>query len=142
MSKNLVLSQEILPLIKDSLGNQQIVTLTVSGHSMRPFLKDKGSIVSVINEPFKKHDILLYTNENNTLVLHRLIKNTNPLVLCGDALKTKELIHPNNVLGKVKRIEYKGKIINPNTRFYRFKVKLWILLKPFRKILLKVFFRT
>ncbi len=139
--KQYVLSETLSPLIKEALDNEQVVMLTVTGHSMRPFLKHQKTTVSLQRTPYQKYDILLYTTKDDKLVLHRLINNTKPLVTCGDALMNNELVHPKQVLGKVIKIEHKKRTITTTQKGYRFKVKLWLLLKPLRPILLKLFAR-
>ena len=135
-----VTSQVLLKTIKPLLENNQSVRIKVSGTSMRPFLKDQRTHVMIapITNPLKKHQILLYETKEGTLILHRLIKVNEPLILCGDALLNNELIPQKAILGVVTSIEHPNKHINMNSRIYHFKVTLWIFLKPIRKYLLKL----
>ena len=44
--------------------------------------------------------MLFYIKTNNLYALHRIVAIRNEMcVVCGDALKRKELIHKNEILG-------------------------------------------
>ncbi|MFP4287585.1 MAG: S24/S26 family peptidase [Candidatus Izemoplasmataceae bacterium] len=137
--KTSIYSDELFPIIKNELEEGKTVSFTVSGTSMRPFLKDKKSQVSIKKaSSYKKYDIILYENHAKKMVLHRIVKGENPFTVYGDALRVKELVYMNQIVGKVISIKTADKTKNPNHWFYQLKVKLWILLRPFRRLLLKL----
>ncbi len=135
-----VSSHTLAKTIKPLLLSGQPVRFKVKGTSMHPFLKDQQTTVTIapVTEQLKKHQILLYETTTNHLILHRLIKTNDPLILRGDALTTIEHVPKKRVLGVVTGIETNAKTIPINTKTYRFKVWLWVHLKPVRKLLLKI----
>ena len=139
MKNTKVLSNDVFPLIKETLNNKQAVSIKVTGNSMRPFLVHQKSIVTLLqSNTYKKYDIVLYENPQHKMVLHRIVKVHDNLIICGDALKNNEIIHKDNVYGKVIDINTNQKPIKMDTNFYKLKVRLWVTLKPFRRILLKL----
>jgi hypothetical protein len=134
-----ILSKDIFPIVKETLLNGKTITLTVSGTSMRPFLKDKISKVTLkAFETYKKCDIILYENELGHMVLHRITKKGVPFIVYGDALTKKELVPKDKIYGKVIELYEKDKIIKIENPFYKMKVIMWLTLKPFRRLLLRL----
>lgn len=126
-----------MPLIKEQILNHDI-TLKVSGNSMLPFYKDQKTIVTLtkVDELFK-YDVILYKYKGR-YILHRIIKFEDDLIICrGDGLISKEDIEYKDVIAVVKSHKNNDKSINSNNKAYLFKVKLWILLRPIRRVLLK-----
>ncbi len=139
MSKRYILSRELLPIIETTLQSGGTFNLTVSGTSMRPFLTHKTTTVTLATPTcYKRHTIYLFKT-NDKVYLHRLIAiDDETFIFQGDALKQKETCTLKNIIGQVTRIEKHGKRIQLDNPFYRFKIKLWVGLKPFRRILLKL----
>lgn len=136
-----ITSDEIMPLIKEILSNDREVELVVSGTSMRPFYYHQSTIVTLtgVNGLFKKYDVVLY-NDKNKYKLHRIIGfKKDKLVICGDALKEKELVSREKVFGKVKQHKNNNKIIHAHSKRYLTKVFLWYRLYFIRLYLLKLF---
>lgn len=140
--KQLVSSTEILNFASELLDQGQETSFTVTGTSMRPFLKSKETLVtlaSVKSIKPKKFDIVMY-KVNDCYILHRIVnQKENDYIIMGDALKVKEVVSKDNLIGVVVKYEYKNKIILRDNRWMLFKVKFWYLLRGFRRILLKVF---
>lgn len=142
MSEVKVLSSEFMPLIKELLDEGKSVKFKISGNSMLPFLKHQQTLVTVTKkDTYLKHDTILYKNKDK-YILHRIIKvKDNFYLTCGDALKTIEYIPKAHVLGFLYSYEVDDEITYHNSKLYKFKVNLWVFLKPLRQILLKLFFR-
>lgn len=134
-----ILSKEIMPYVKELLDMNKAVELKVSGNSMLPFFKHHETIVHLSKkQTYNTNDVILYLN-NDSYILHRIYKQKNNyFIVFGDALKTKEIVYPSQILGFVEFHVKNGKQINSNSKRYLFKVKLWKLLKPFRKPLLLI----
>ncbi|MFW5838884.1 MAG: S24/S26 family peptidase [Bacillota bacterium] len=139
MSKRHILSHELLPIIETTLQSGGTFNLTVSGTSMRPFLTHKTTTVTLAPPTcYKRHNIYLFKT-NDQIYLHRLIEiDDETFIFQGDALKQKEMCNLKNIIGQVTCIEKHGKTISLDSPFYRFKIKLWVGLRPFRRILLKL----
>lgn len=141
MKKVSVLSHEIIPVIKDLLASDQDVLLTVSGTSMRPFYHHQKTVVKLvkIKTTLKRFDVVLY-EDTDQYKLHRILRiKDDVIIICGDGLKEIETIKPTQIFGKVVEHHNKHKIILESQRSYRFKVWIWAYLRPFRRILLKLF---
>ena len=142
MSEVKVLSSKLMPLIKELIDEGKSVQFKISGNSMLPFFKHhKTQVIVIRKESYSKGDAVLYQCKDK-YILHRIIKVTQDFYLiCGDALKTIEEIPKTDVLGYVSAYEGKHKTIQHTSKLYKFKVSLWILLKPFRRVLLKIYVR-
>ena len=136
-----VFSHEIMPLISERINQNQEVYLTVSGTSMRPFYHHQKTIVKLVKPTFP---IDLYTvclfNDQGIYKLHRFIKKTNDLMIMnGDALKTNETIRFDQIIGVVTEHEYKNKKTKSSSKRYLLNVRIWSLLRPFRRVMLRIF---
>ena len=129
---------ELLDIIKDLTTNNKEVELLVKGNSMLPFFRDNKTIVTLTKvKTLKKYDIILF-KYNNKVFLHRIIKITKDNIICrGDALVSKEYITKYDVVSIVTKYKNK-KVININSKRYKLRVYLWALLRPIRKLIIKI----
>ena len=135
----------LIPELARLLAEGKEVRFTPSGVSMRPFIE--GDRDSVILAPLKRAprrgDILLASTRtlcgNTTYVLHRLVRiEGETLILQGDGnLFGEETCLPGDVIGLVTRIESPSGRRKPLTNG-----RLWYILKPLRKWLLKIYRHT
>jgi len=132
----------LIPELARLLTTGKEVRFTPSGVSMRPYIEgDKDSVVlAPLNRAPRVGDILLAQVEtlcgNKTYVLHRLIRiEGESLVLQGDGnLAGEERCNTADVIGRVIAIE------NPKGRRKLLtRGRVWYLLKPLRKYLLKIY---
>ncbi len=139
MNEVKVFSKDLIPIVIDLLKKGKSVEFKISGNSMSPFFKHQKTIVTLnTKSTYKKYDVILY-QANKQYILHRIIRVKNGVFeVYGDALKTKEIVFLQDVYGYVEYHKNKNKKIYYKHRCYTFKVFLWVLLKPFRKILLKI----
>lgn len=140
-SKVKVSIHDIIPLIKEKLDSSSEVTLTVTGNSMYPFFIDNLTNVTLEKpiKPLKKMDIVLYKTPNNTWALHRIIKVKNDhLVICGDGQKRKEYIKKEEVIGILKKYEFRGKVVLSDDKSFKIKSKIWMTFYPVRRYLIAV----
>ena len=132
----------LIPELARLIAEGKEVRFTPSGVSMRPFIEgDRDSVIlTALNTPPRRGDILLAQVQtlcgNTTYVLHRLIRIENETyILQGDGnLAGEERCALGDIIGRVTRIE------NPNGRRKMLtRGRLWFLLKPARKYLLKIY---
>ena len=138
MEKNKIKLEELFPLIQEKLESGGDVVFTVTGSSMLPFMKDGKTLVTIkqIDKKLKKHDIVFYKN-NGKFILHRILKITsNYIITCGDGLTKLEYIKESDIFAKVVKFQNGHVLTDVKNIFYRFKVNIWLLLRPFRRYLL------
>lgn len=131
-------SKEASLLLKDSLKQEQVVSLTVKGNSMFPLFVNSETIVHIspLIKPLLKYDVVLIS-QNEQLILHRVIK-LNPLITRGDALRKNESIQVENVLGIIDKYEFKGATYRIKSFGWRFKLYSSRILLYIRLVIRKV----
>lgn len=138
-TKKKISLDEIYPVIKEKIENGGTVQLPITGTSMNPLLYWGRDTVELIKcENPQKYDIIFYRRDDGAFVLHRIVgKNENGFILCGDNQVQKEYgITDKHIIAVVKSITRKGKTFNVDKFSYKFYVKLWTLILPFRNIIL------
>ena len=90
--------------------------------------------------PLEKDAIPFYRRNDGAFVLHRKVgEDENGYVMCGDNQWVREHgITDKNIIGEVAFITRKGKTFSVGSRRYRLYVKLWKLLFPIRKYIVKI----
>lgn len=135
----------LIPEMARLLASGKEVRFSPSGVSMRPFIEgDRDSVIlKQLERAPLRGDIVLAEAENlcgsRTYVLHRLVRiEGDTYVLQGDGnLAGEERCSSGDIIGTVIRIE------KPNGRRKRLtRGRLWFLLKPIRKYLLKIYRHT
>lgn len=141
MNKKTISINDAIDIIKEKLINDGEVVITVTGNSMLPFMKDKETLVTLEKpkKPLKRGDVVFYHNEQNIWILHRILKvKKDLLIICGDALNKLEYINSDWVIGIMKDFQNKDKITLSNNKYYKFKVRLWMLFRPIRRYLFAI----
>lgn len=135
----------LIPELARLIAEGKEVRFTPSGVSMRPFIEgDRDSVIlTALNTPPRRGDILLAQVStlcgNTTYVLHRLIRIENETyILQGDGnLAGEERCALGDIIGRVTRIE------NPaGRRKMLTRGRVWYVLRPVRKWLLKIYRHT
>lgn len=68
-------NDEVFELIKERVESGGTASLTVTGVSMEPLLKNGVTRVELaLPKKIKKYDIVLYKRKNGAIVLHRVVK--------------------------------------------------------------------
>lgn len=104
-------NESVFELIKERVENGGTATLTVTGISMEPILKNGVTVVELCApEKIKKYDIVLYKRYNGAVVLHRVVKVDKDCVNCrGDGeLVTEKGVDKRCVVAKAISAETKG----------------------------------
>ncbi len=122
--------------------NQNII-LPVTGSSMYPFLiegMDSVELAFIEVNNIVRGDIVLIKNDNEQYLLHRIVRKIDDVFyLNGDSQTTIEGPFCSfHLKGKVVAIHRDGKRIDLGKASIKIIVFLWMLLLPFRKILLRV----
>lgn len=136
---------ELMPLIKEYISAGTDVRLHVSGISMTPILHDKRDTV-VLSKPdkIKKYDIVLHQRENGQYIMHRIIKKRGDvLTIAGDFEIEKEYpVYTDAVIAKVISFVRNGKSYTPNDFVIRLYSFIWVLIFPFRYMVLNLLNRV
>lgn len=143
METTKVLVNDIYPIIKDKLDDGGEVVFTLTGNSMLPFMKDGKTTVTIkkVENKLKRGDIVFY-RVNNQYILHRILRvKKNYVIICGDGLNRLEFVEEKNIFAVLVRFQNDSKVIDINNKWYRFKAKLWMLLRPIRKYLLHFYIK-
>lgn len=141
MEKKKIRLEEILPVIEEKLASGGTVEIPITGTSMLPLLV-QGRDTVVLKKAkgnLKKYDLPLYRRKDGAFVLHRIVSAENDsFSMCGDNQWIIEKgIGPSQIIGVVSVIKRKGKIIDVNSAGYRFYCRVWKLLFPVRKYIVK-----
>lgn len=77
---------ELMPLIEEHLKSGRSVRIFPNGVSMLPMLRQgrDNVILSALDRPPKKYDIVLYKRNNGNFVLHRVVKIGKSYTCIGD----------------------------------------------------------
>lgn len=141
----IVSTENIVPLIKESLDCGHKVKFTVSGYSMYPWIahnRDQVLLARADETGLRLGDIILFQNKNDKYILHRIYKKeAEGYWTIGDScLYLDEMVHPTEIIGVVEKIYRKGKEIDCNSFLWHSIFSIWRLLLPARVYLLMLFF--
>ena len=127
---------ELTELLRQNFEAGDGVTLTVTGSSMGPYLKNlRDSVVLVSPEvrPPKRLDIVLFRRDDGKPVLHRVIGvKPDELTINGDAQTWCEKIRPGQVMAVADGLIRKNRYVSCDSLSYRLYSRLWVSLKPLR----------
>lgn len=133
-----VLLEEYRRLLREDPRAENL-PLLISGGSMTPFLIGGRDTVFLSRPegPVKRGDILLYLRSSGSYVLHRVYRVTKDgYTMLGDAQSTPEPgIRPDQIIARVTRVQRKGKLLQPGDFWWEFFAKVWLRIRPVRKII-------
>lgn len=130
----------MLPLIEE--GHE--LRISPSGTSMLPFIlggRDEVVLSSRFSVRLKRGDVVLYSREDGTHVLHRIhhIKDDKFYMLGDFQTWIEGPIDSQYVVAVAKAFIRKGKHITCNNPFYKMVTGLWLFLRPIRPLLLRIY---
>ena len=126
MNKVNVSLDDLLPVIKEGLDNNQVVEIKVSGNSMYPFFKHQKTAIGLqrFNGTLTKNHIYFF-EYNDKHILHRYLKTKDKThYFKGDRLQQYEYPKKEQILAEVVYIKKNGKEQIPYTLFQTFKLYL------------------
>ena len=134
--------EDLLPVIEEKLKSGGTFEININGTSMLPLLVQKRDtvILKAFDGKIKKYDLPLYRRKNGAFVLHRTVGvQENSFCACGDNQWIVEKdIDYGQIIGVVCEIVRKGKKIPVSSFGYRFYCRVWELLRPIRKYIVKI----
>lgn len=130
---------QLLAEAKEQLLRGNVVTLHAKGRSMEPFIIDGDIVELKSQQTYHPGDVVLACVHSGKYVLHRVISITGRQVqLMGDGNKlSSEMSEMDQLFGKVIAV-YKtdGRKIDYNSHAQMLKGRVWVKLKPARRLLL------
>ena len=130
--------------IERSIKELGYAVAPIAGTSMMPLLKegrDRVELKPYCHERLKKGDVVLYKKNDDTLVLHRIIKTENGeffTVLGDHQFNNDEWVNKNQIIAVACGFFIKGRYVTEKTRWYRLYKKIWLCNLNFRRIILAV----
>ena len=142
MSKAIRL-EDMYPVIQEVLEQGGEFSLTATGTSMWPTILGGRDQITMVKAPtpLKQYDLPLYRRPSGQFVLHRILRveEDGSYTCCGDHQWTLERgLRQENMIGLVTEFERKGKHHSVEERGYRFWVRFWAWMLPFRHFLFSI----
>lgn len=137
-------AKDLFPFISEIIEQGQSARILVSGSSMYPFLRDEIDSVELVQADFaalKRGDIVMIRRTTGDYVMHRIIKKeADCFYMVGDAQEWIEgPIQPNQVIAAVPSVWRKDKQIDCSNWWWRLLTGLWLRLRPWRNLILRVY---
>lgn len=134
---------QLMPLLPQLLEDVEAVPLVISGNSMSPFLVHSRDTVflSKLSAPPKRGDMILYRRFGGAYVLHRVFRTDGGVcTMLGDAQTAPEPgIRAEQCIAAVTAVRRKGKLLKKGNFTWWFYEKIWLLLRPLRPRILRLF---
>ncbi len=129
----------LLPAILESGASFR---LAVTGGSMVPFLAGgrDSVMLSPIDRPLRRGDVILYRRAGGDWVLHRIYKiRGDALWMLGDAqTAVEDGVCRQQAAALVTAVRRKGKALTSDSPLWRFFAGAWLWLRPVRPLLLRL----
>lgn len=143
MEKKKVRLSELLPIMEETLRAGGTVRLPITGTSMLPLLVEGRDTVTLqkAQKALQKNDLPLYRRKDGAFVLHRVVgvNDDGTYTMCGDNQWVKEPgIAQEQIIGVVAQITRKGKTFPVGAAKYTCYVRVWQMLFPVRKFLIRL----
>ena len=134
MSEDFNLS-ELYPLIAEGIKAGGTYRFYPKGKSMLPLIKEGAdSVVLSSVDKIAEGDIVLYKRQNGMFVIHRVVKISDTVSMCGDnQFYIEKDILIEQILAKVSAIYKKDRLVKLDSQGYNFYVKML----PLRRFWLK-----
>lgn len=132
-----------MPILQDILKEGKSVNLVITGNSMAPFLVHLRDtiIISSVNQPLRRGDMVFYTRDSGQYVMHRIhhIDKSGNLFIVGDAQTEIEgPIRQDQVFGIINQVIRKGKLVGKGDFWFDFFYYVYIRLVPLRPYIVKL----
>ena len=103
MEKKTIPMETLVPLLQLQMEQGGQASLTVTGSSMRPMLVSyrDSVLLTPVNGQLHLGDVILYRRASGQYVLHRIIKQTEPMICCGDNQWQQEEVFASQVIACV-----------------------------------------
>lgn len=143
-------ASELFGLARELFASGKSIKIVVSGNSMYPFIRTNRDMVTIkgatLGEVRVSDIVLAFRESEQAYVLHRLFKkNGTEFYMVGDHQDWLDGPYPASaligVVTEVFRVRRDGSQKKMGGVWYRFLVRLWMLLRPFRPAIINAYFR-
>lgn len=137
MTETVVDARQLTRLLRTAFSDGRAVRLAVTGHSMRPFLRDRRDAV-VLLPPERRApapgEIVLFFRDSGACVLHRIVseREDGSFLVCGDAQTQTETVRRDQVAAVVCAVVRRGRCVPCDAGSYRLCAAAWEFLRPVR----------
>lgn len=120
--------ETLAEIIRLQLDHGGKATLTVTGNSMYPMLKNRrDSVILIPPADPQKGDVVLFQRIGGAYILHRIIAvTTEGYICCGDNQAIREPVLREQIVAVVDGFVRKGKSYTVENRFYRIYTAIWM----------------
>ncbi len=125
----------ISSVFTDTLEKGGEVKLPVKGISMYPLIcSGRDYVIIRKSDTVGRYDIVLYTREDGSFILHRIVgSNKQGYKLAGDLETKKEFgVTADNILAKVHTVIRGERVISTDSFWYKVYSRIWVWLMPLR----------
>ena len=132
----------ISDIFTDTLKKGGEVKLPVKGISMYPLIySGRDYVIIKQTDNYKKYDIVFYTRDDGSYILHRIVgKGKDGYKLAGDFETQKEPgVKADKILGRVYTVLRGKRVINVESKGYKFYSRLWVWLMPLRPMMISMY---
>ncbi len=127
--------------IESELMKHGVYASVTRGPSMRPLFKTHRDmvIISRIERPLRKYDVVLYTGAHNKYTMHRIIGvKSGVYIIRGDNTYKKEYVETERIIGILTEFNRKGKRGSVDSFSFKLYSRVWHYLYPVRHICYKI----
>ncbi len=130
--------------IEEALQSGKPLTIFTVGRSMEPLLYERETLVVIcrVDRKLKRGELPLYKRQDGKYVMHRIIRTCkNTYITRGDNQFVNETIPMESVIGVVREVHRRGKVIRTDSFGYKLYVLFWRLSYPVRFLCRKLYAR-
>lgn len=126
-----------LGIVESELMKHGTYASVTRGPSMKPLFKTSRDmvIISRVERPLKKYDVVIYRGGNSKYTMHRIIRVCeNEYLIRGDNTYRIEHIPKENIIGILTEFNRKGKKHSVEERGYKIYSRIWNFIYPVRHV--------
>ena len=127
-------------LVERELSEKGSYASVTKGVSMQPlfFTHRDMVILTPIDRPLKKYDIVLYRGAGGEYILHRIIKvKEDVFIIRGDNTYSREYVPKDKVVALLSSYNRKGKSSSPDSFSFKLYSRVWNYIYPLRYLYVK-----
>lgn len=128
-------------VVERELSERGSFASITKGVSMRPLFRTRRDmiVISPIQRPLKKYDVVLYRGSGGEYILHRIIKVKEDIcVIRGDNTYSKEYVPNDRIIGLLTSYNRNGKSGSPDSLSFKLYSRIWHYLYPIRHMYIKM----